>query len=430
MEKDELKEELLYACESFVDAHEYKKMARYFPRIYWEYVLGGSVLNMIASIIIGIIARSFVSGLIFFAFCELLVLIVYKVRLENMAEQTFKNRQKKGIVDTNFHTEFYKNYFIRQGETITYKINYSEITRYVETDENIYLKYGKKNLIIIIQKEQCTPELICFIGEKFVNLEEGLKSNKKSKDIKSIDNPSFVKNALRILFILTLFSLIGAMRTWAFIMDITHVHGFDFVKTTWAFWLWLPVPILSIVLGIKYKRAGIKCTKNIVGGFIIGFLLFIYGAFWMFPMFSEDYNKNIAYNYSEINNYKNIIDAELPDDGELIRENYGEFFEQDKREYSKIDVYYDKEDTSKLEDSIINGENWILSSEMKSELKIYISSMMLFDNEGDDYFSIYNKTLKKYNTLPEEAGDYEIYVMKYDIDEQHLEIHRFIYSYK
>lgn len=56
--------------------------------------------------------------------------------------------------------------------------------------------------------------------------------------------------------------------------------------------------------------------------------------------------------------------------------------------------------------------------------------MMLFDNEGDDYFSIYNKTLKKYNTLPEEAGDYEIYVMKYDIDEQHLEIHRFIYSYK
>lgn len=67
---------------------------------------------------------------------------------------------------------------------------------------------------------------------------------------------------------------------------------------------------------------------------------------------------------------------------------------------------------------------------MKSELKIYISSMMLFDNEGDDYFSIYNKTLKKYNTLPEEAGDYEIYVMKYDIDEQHLEIHRFIYSYK
>lgn len=250
------------------------------------------------------------------------------------------------------------------------------------------------------------------------------------KDKKSIDNPAFIKSMLRILFVLTLFSLFGAMLTWNFIMNITHAHGFGFVKTTWAFWLWLPVPILSIVLGIKYKRAGIKCTKNIVGGLIIGFLLFIYGSFWLGPIFSEDINKNISFDYSEINNYKSIIDAELPSNGELIRENYGQFFEQDKTEYSKIDVYYDKEDTGKLEDSIINGENWILSSEMKSELKIYISSMMFLDDQTNDYFSIYNKTLKKYNTLPEKAGDYEVYVMKYDIDEQHLEIHRFIYSYK
>lgn len=93
-------------------------------------------------------------------------------------------------------------------------------------------------------------------------------------------------------------------------------------------------------------------------------------------------------------------------------------------------MYYDKEDTSELEDSIINGGHWILSSEMKSELKIYMSALMFFENEGNNYFSIYNKTLKEYNTIPEKAGDYDIYVMKYDINGKHLEIHRFIYSYK
>lgn len=94
-----------------------------------------------------------------------------------------------------------------------------------------------------------------------------------------------------ILFIITICSLWGALWSVSLVDEINPQHGLNFTKNMWAFWCWLPIPILSIILGFKYKKVGLKCTKNIVGGFIIGFLLLVYGSFSLFPTFSQDYNK-------------------------------------------------------------------------------------------------------------------------------------------
>lgn len=430
MDEKELREKPLYTCESIVDGEEYKKTALYFPEIYWGYVLGYSILIACGSIICWIMLKNFVGVLIFAAVCEILILIICKVTVGSYAEQIFKNNQKKGLADTHIHTEFYEDYFIRQGETIAYKIKYSDIIKYIETPENIYLKSGKKNLIVIFQKSQCTPEVIQFIGGRCSNIEKHLKESKKPKEVKGADRPLLVKRVLLFLFIVTLISLWGAMFTMQFALDITHAHGFDFVKMTWVFWLWLPIPILSIIFGIKYKRAGFKCTKNIVAGVIMGFLLAVYGAFWMIPTFSEDYNQNISQDYHILDSYKLILGVELPDNGDLTRQYYGEYFEPDKTEYAQISVYYDQEDTSRLEAEIIHNENWISGAEMKSNLKVYMPSMMIHAYDENDYLSFYNKTLGTYNTLPEKAGNYEVYAMRYDVEEKYLEICEFKYTYK
>ena len=81
-----------------------------------------------------------------------------------------------------------------------------------------------------------------------------------------------------------------------------------------------------------------------------------------------------------------------------------------------------------LVNGIENSNNWILSKEIKSELKILIPSQLKSD--FDSYYSIYNKTTNEYNTLPTIAGNYEIYAMKYDKSDKHLEIHKFDYKYK
>ena len=328
--------------------------------------------------------------------------------------------QKKEIFDMEIHIEFYDDYLLRQSEKITIKVNYNDIERCIETDTNFYLKMSKENRIIIIQKNSCDLELINFIREKFNNLENCLGDKSNFKGVRKYHNPNFIKKFMIILFIITICSLWGSLWSMSLADKINPQHGFNFIKNTWVFWCWLPVPLLSVILGFKYKKAGFKCTKNIVGGFIIGFLLLIYGSFCLFPTFSQDYRK--------IDAYRNIIDVSLPDNGNLEIQDWGTYFDEDKTDYMIMNVYYDKVDVSDLVDSIENNSNWVLSREINSELKVLIP--LEFRADDNTYYSIYNKTIDEYNTLPEISGNYEIYVMKYDKSDKHLEMHKFNYLYE
>lgn len=222
------------------------------------------------------------------------------------------------------------------------------------------------------------------------------------------------------LFVITIASLWGALYTLMLINNVLPQHGSGFVRNMWVFWCWLPIPILSIILGFNYKKRGIKCTKNIVGGFIIGLLLLLYGSFCMVPTLSEDYNK--------IYEYEDIIQAEIPSKGYLEIQKWDSYVDTDKTDYVFISAYYDNTNIDELEKSIENNDEWIFSNDLKSELKIFIPSHVIIDT--DTYLSIYNKTTDQYNVVPEITGIYEIYVMKYDISDKKLEIHKFKYNYK
>ena len=232
-------------------------------------------------------------------------------------------------------------------------------------------------------------------------------------------NYIIIKYGMSALFILTIASIWGGLYSVTIVDRIIPQYGFDFAKNTWVFWSWLPVPNLSIVLGFKYKKLGFKCKKNIVAGFIIGFLLLGYGSFWMIPTYSTDYNK--------IDPYKEIIDAKLPKDGILEIIDIGTYFDEDKTEYVLINVFYAEENVRELNQSIETGGNWIASKKIKSQLKLFIPST--FHSDEDAYYSIYNKTLDQYNVVPEISGDFEIYAMKYDKSDKQLEIHKFKITY-
>lgn len=261
------------------------------------------------------------------------------------------------------------------------------------------------------------------IKQKKYNKEEKIISEDiKNKDgrIKIYYTYKFKKNVMIVLFVLTILSLFFALDTWDYVVSLVRPNGFNFNKYAWVVWIWLPIPILSIILGFKFKNMGFKCTKNIVAGFIVGFFLLVYGSFCLMPTFSEEYTK--------IYNYSSIIDAKLPTNGELEIQNWGTHFDEDKTNFVLITAYYSKEDTKELINSIENSSNWILSTGIKSELKIFIPSTMSLG--GDSYFSIYNKTTNEYNKIPEIEGSYEIYTMKYDKTNEMLQISKFNYSYK
>ncbi|MDD3341219.1 MAG: hypothetical protein PHN72_03355 [Bacilli bacterium] len=256
--------------------------------------------------------------------------------------------------------------------------------------------------------------------KKFNNIIYSFKSNRKSKEEKKYQNSKFIKNGMILLFIMTILSVLGALYSFVFMNKINPQYGSAIAKNAWVFWCWLPVPIVSIILGVKYNKAGFKCIKNIVGGSIIGLFLFQYGFLCLQPTFSQDYNK--------INAYRNVIDADLPKNGGLEIQSFNTHFDGDQTECTTIDVYYSKEDTSDLEASIENGRNWVLGANIKSELKLFIPAQLGFTK--DAYYSIYNKTIDRYNVLPESAGEYEIYAMRYVKSSKHLKIYKFKYTYK
>lgn len=419
----EKKNRCLYKCESITDGYEYSKMAKYFPkRIYWVYVKLVTLLNFVITGFISLLFKNWIISLIFFALLEIYIFIYYKTCLESVTERFQNNRIKKGMAEASGENEFYEDYIIISDKKSSVTINYSEISRCMETDTNFYFEYPNKNIIIIIQKNKCDLELINFIRSKFKNLENNLGDNSKIKgvdNLKNIDNTLSISYFMTFLFILTIGSLWGALWLYSVIDELNPQHGFNFLKNTWIFWCWLPIPITSILLGYKYKNKGINCTKNIVGGFIIVFLLLIYGSFCLMPTFSEDYSK--------INDYRNYIDANIPSNGELEIHYWGNYFDDDKKEYSIINVYYDKEDVSNLVSSIENSKNWILSTKIKSELKILLPSE--FRAKEDLYYSVYNKTTNEYNVIPEESGIYEIYAMSYDKNKKELIIHKYKFIY-
>lgn len=413
-------EKCLYTCECVIDSYEYSKMARYFPkRIYWVFVLRGAFKNLLISAVIAILSKSLIYTIGFFVVYQIYLMLLYSVRLEHYVEEVFDASNNRGEIDTIFETEFYEDYFIRKGEKASITIHYSEISRCVENDTHFYLEYIPRNMIIILPKNTCDLELINFIREKFKDLENCLGDKAKFKGTKFYHSPQFIEIFMLILFILTILSLLGAQKTLEFVDKINPQHGYSAIKNNWVYWLWLPLPILSVIFGLKYKRRGHKCTKNIIWGLIISFFLFIFGFYSTFPTFSQD--------YSEIDVYRNIIDATLPNNGDLEIQNWDTYFDKDKTEYTIINAYYDREDVSELVNSIENNDNWILSKDINFNLKMLIPSTLSLDY--DAYFSIYNNTTNQYNTLPEIPGDYEIYVMKYDKSDKMLEIHAFNYAF-
>lgn len=418
IKEEKKKENYLYKIESIVDAYEYKRMSKFFPkRTYWVFVKWNTLYTLLFTAIIIFITRSPILASFFFVIRQIYIMCIYSVRLEHFAEKSFNRERKKYNVDINFETEFYDNYFISKNNGVSRTVSYNEITRCVETDTNFYLECQENKAIIIIQKNACDLEVIDFIRSKFKNIENKLGDEIK---FKGHLKPKTIKIFMLVLFIATILSIYGAMYTLILVGTITKQHDLSFFKNIWIFWCFVPIPLASIILGYKYRNLGFKCTKNIVAGYIVGIFLILYGSFFLIiPSYKEDYSK--------INDYIEYIDATIPSDGYLEIINYNTHYESDKTNYKSITAYYDKEDTTILEESIESSRNWLKSSEVKSNLKIFMSVRY---NSNDTYYLVYNKTTGEYNTVPSEAGEYEIYTMMYDKKNKMLVIDTYNYSYR
>lgn len=245
-----------------------------------------------------------------------------------------------------------------------------------------------------------------------------VKTNDEREISKSVKNLNAIKVILLLLFIFSFFTLFVALA----LISIKTTENKAMIENMWLFFLPLPIPLSSLILGIVYKKKGLKTTKNIVVGIIFTVLLFIYGSFTF--IFSGMYSHDFSY----VNRIESLIDFDLPDKGDITTQNWdngpqtGTQAETVHYFYTSDITFTDKDEIAKFNALISQNELWLtyVSTPLLGAVPLMYS--YLPSSAQYDYFMIYNVDLKTYNTIPESSGTYKFIFTAYNSQQGIMQI--------
>ena len=209
-----------------------------------------------------------------------------------------------------------------------------------------------------------------------------------------------------ILFWLTLISPMVSLALASIIgeVDIFGIAGI--IRYSWVMLLFVPIGILSILIGIKLKYSMQKYRKNLIVSFICVPLLIIFGLYRFI------FSSVVSYDVNEVSIIEEKINFEIPDDIEVAT--------------NKLDLYnisyvkiIDSESKDAFEQEIRNNQLW--QKELKPEIKGLLPLAILYETEVFEYFVFFNVTSNEYNTSPL-SGQNECIFIAYDCDLQRLMI--------
>ncbi len=137
---------------------EYRKMQR---RVYETNIVFQLIAIAIATPLIMLLLKS-MGNIASYAVVIIagVVIIKYVIQLLDRKGEGWKLGSKANT-DTYQYT-FFEDYFEVKTERRTYKVNYQDILKIIETKTHFYLKYEKYSAFIL-KKDNCSDELVQFI---------------------------------------------------------------------------------------------------------------------------------------------------------------------------------------------------------------------------------------------------------------------------
>lgn len=423
--------EIINNVEVKITYNEYKKLRKIFPikflRTFTILSIVWVVISLIAIIpdeeVESITISELIIADLFLILCSLVISAIISLLFR---KSDYKKLITNDIDNVNYTVYFYSDYIIRKGENIKQKIDYVRIKKYRETNLTLYLLLNKED-IIPIPKNSIDNNLVnhikCSIDnslslDKKVNMDDYINENNKH-----IGKYKIINAILIIIFILTLFTPWISLGFWGF---LTLKHGaidFESFKYTYGALYALPLPVISLILGVIYnKKNGIRSLKNIISGAImIGLILLM----CITSLTSYSYDKD----YSEIYVYKDLIGIKLPNEGKYSRIEWDSSYLLGH--ISHVVRFTNKTESNKFYENIKNSENWITKDKIGTTLNNFIPDSLICSSKMNEcYYSVYIEELNSYNTIPESDGNYHIHTMFYDPNIKALKIEDFMYQYK
>lgn len=306
------------------------------------------------------------------------------------------------ILESTYSYEIFEGYFIlniskNEEVTKTMKIYFDDIEKIQSLGNYLVLQIAGQSYII--KKDALIPES-AFIT--FCNNTPNKVEAKKPKDKFKIISI--------LLFVLSICTIWGALIGVAILSGINQAM----TENMWIFFLFLPVPIASIVFGSYLKKKGCKYKKNVIVGIIMAALLCIYGSFTF--IFSDIY----SHGDEPIVNTEQMLNIDIPTHSRINTQDWTKGTQSVPRGYiySTSDIYFDDTAVGQFEKNISNDAKWI--SDISNDM-VGITSYFC-DIQTSDYYIIYNKDTGEFNKLPSASGTYVFINVLYNAEKNTMKL--------
>lgn len=328
----------------------------------------------------------------------LVVLSIFLVRHILRMRKVFANRKlwrdsEERVSQTIYSYDFYDNYF----HVVTHRneekvkddtINFSELKNITDIGNVFILQTASSSYII--RKSDLNSDSILF-------------SEYWKRRVNAIpQKPTGLWSVVSWVFCIgSYLSIYGALVVESKLSQANHL----FTENMWVFFLFVPIPIASIIIGSFLKKKGLKYKKNIIAGIIMSILLCIYGSM---AFISGDFYDHSEDYVLKVEDYVNI---DIPAAKQINTKDWTDSTSSSSREESlyECDIYFDSAQVNEFENQIKTDEKWlsVVPNELIGILSLWSS------HQSYDYTLVYNVDTGEYNTLPAETGTYHFICIGY-----------------
>jgi len=216
-----------------------------------------------------------------------------------------------------------------------------------------------------------------------------------------------------VSWILVIASLFTIHATMLLMLYLGQINTFD-IENACAFFLFVPIPLMSIFIGKRLKEKGYKYKKNTVVGVVMTVILCLFGTIGIAYIAGNDYSEDYVIKVEDTTN------VEIP---QAIRIRTHDWT-KGRQKVAKGYIYFTSDVA--LEDAqaqafvaqIEDDDRWL--TEVSEEIDENICSACF--TPLYTYFLLYNIDTKEYNVIPKESGSYRFIAIGYIKEMQEIEI--------
>ena len=273
------------------------------------------------------------------------------------------------------------------------------------------------------ENDEVLPSLeqALFLARKFkvqmeILVDQKMKIVPKSEEEKKIEAQQIVDNSKQIKKIrklitslLTIASIFMGLMVVSLVHTLGHYANVNeaFVENLYILYFFIPFPLLSILVGMKAKKIGIRGKGCIILGVIFTFVLGIYGSFALL------FNASISHNKNHLLEYSNQTGIEIPYDGYFTYVDMSMGSRTEETTLYAVMTLTNETEIMEFESALSNNPIWQNGINYN-----YMDFYNLTKVSEYEYFALYDCQTNQFVTGDLSVGDHHLICVAYDSEEK------------